>query len=110
LNPFCPMQITRTVVSNHILSVATNVATKALLSPLCIINCKIREKYEISLIKNLFLNNCLLPHIKLLSPNVANGDKVGHHRTRSYPQLFSCMLFACRISVNLMAKKLPMER
>ncbi len=35
----------RPVVSNQILSVATDLAIKALLSPLCIINCKIIEKY-----------------------------------------------------------------
>ncbi len=60
------------MVSNNILSIATNVATKALLSPLCIIDYKIWVKYGLFITTNLFLNNCLSPH-------VANGDKVGHH-------------------------------
>ncbi len=48
------------VVSNHILSVATNVSTNAFLLQLCIIvKCKIREKYVLFMITNLFLNNCL---------------------------------------------------
>jgi hypothetical protein len=50
------------VVFNHILCVAANVATKAVLLPLCIANYK-------KFIANLFLNNCLSPH-------VANGNKV----------------------------------
>jgi hypothetical protein len=43
------------------------------------LNCKILEKYGSFTITNQFMNNCLSPHLKLLSPHVANGDKVGHH-------------------------------
>ncbi len=69
------------MVSNRILYVPTNVATKASLSLLCIVNSKIWEKYSLFIITNLFLNKCLSPHLKLLSPHVANGDKVGHQWT-----------------------------
>ncbi len=68
----------RSVMSNHILSVATYVATKSLLSPLC----RIWEKHGLFINTNIFLNNCLSPHLKHLSPYVAYGDKVGHHWTR----------------------------
>ncbi len=63
------------MVSNHILSVAT----KTLLLPFCIVNCKICEKYGWFINTNLFLNNCLSEHLILMSLHVANGDKVGHH-------------------------------
>ncbi len=58
------------MVSNHIISVATTVVTKALLFPLLF-------KFECICHGNPFLNTCLLPHLNLLLPHVANGDRVG---------------------------------
>ncbi len=55
----------KSVVSNHILSVATFV--------------RIWEKCSEFTIRNPFLNNCLSPHLNLLSPHVAIGNKVGQH-------------------------------
>ncbi len=37
------------------------------------------EIWSVFTIRNPILNNCLSPHLNLLSPHVANGDKVGQH-------------------------------
>ncbi len=44
--------------------------------------CQFCQKWEICslfIIRNAFMSNCLSPHLILLSPHVANGDKVGQH-------------------------------
>jgi hypothetical protein len=67
------------VVSNQILYVAINVATKTLLSPLCVVNCK----FERNSVYLSFMSNCLSPHLNLLSTHMANGDKIGQHSFRA---------------------------
>jgi hypothetical protein len=37
---------------------------------------KFERKNSLFAIRNTFLNNCLSPHLNLLSPHVANGDRV----------------------------------
>ncbi len=53
-------------------------------SPLFIVKYKIWEKFFLFIMKNLFPNICLSPHLKLLSPHVANGDRVGQQFHRFY--------------------------
>jgi hypothetical protein len=60
------MYFSCTNISNLTLSVATFVKFEK------------NTLYNVFIITNLFLNNRLWPHLKLLSPRMANGDKVGH--------------------------------
>ena len=41
------------------------------------------EKLRVFISRNPFLNNCLSPHLNLLSQYVANGDKVGQRWSKS---------------------------
>jgi hypothetical protein len=71
---------------------------------LCRHFCQILIDMQCITIKIPILNNCLTPHLNLLSPHVANGDKVGQHWS-----ILCCNLFIwhCFISRNMTGRPPP---